>query len=434
MMRKMLVAVMVLGVIPAVMAWGADWPQFRGPDRDGKSPETGLLKSWPTEGPKLLWKVPGCGTGYSSPSIVGDTVYTAGDVGGQSSLVAFSTDGKPKGRFAFAAGGPGGEQAGMRSTPTVEGGSVYLLNPSGELFCAAANNLAKRWQVNILKTFKGRKGQWDLAESVLIDGNNVICTPGGPDATIVALDKRSGRTVWTSKGLSDEAAYASPIKITVGKIPMIVTMTGKGLVGVSATMGQFLWRYDRPANGTANCPSAVASGSRVFEATGYGTGGGAVDITVSGTKVTAQQAWETREMVCHHGGYVVVNDYVYGNHGGGYACLDFKTGQKKWSGAGVGKGSVIYADGMLYCLGEGGSVGLVEAKPDGFNQVSQFRLPPDGKGQAWAHLAIANGRLYIRHGDMLYCYDLKGQAAAGEKPAEKPAEKPVQKPVEKKAE
>jgi len=260
-----------------------------------------------------------------------------------------------------------------------------------------------------------------------VDGNKVICTPGGPDATIVALDKQKGSTVWTSKGLSDEAAYASPIKFTVDKVPMIATMTAKGLVGVSANTGQFLWRYDRPANGTANCPSPVVAGNRIFQATGYGQGGGAADIIVNGGAVTARQAWETKDMVCHHGGYVVVDGFIYGNHGGAYACLDLKTGEKKWTGKGPGKGSVIYADGMLYCLGENGSVGLIEAKPDGYKQTGQFKLPPEGQGQAWAHMAIANGRLYIRHGDMLYCYDIKDPAAAGEKPAEKPAAKPAEK-------
>jgi len=398
----------------AAMLSAADWPQFRGPERNGKSAETGLLKTWPDGGPKLLWKATGCGVGYSSPAIAKSAIYTAGDIGGQSCLVAFGTDGKAKGRLAFARGGPRGERAGMRSTPTVHGGMIYLLNPEGELLCASAANLRKRWQVNILRAFGGRNISWKLAESILVVGNMAVCTPGGQDAGIVALNRQNGKPIWASKGLSDQAAYASCMLMKVGRLPMITTMTAKGLVGVSAASGQFLWRWDRPANRTANCPSPVFEGNRIFEATGYGNGGGAVDIVVRGNRVSAQQAWETRDMVCHHGGYVLIDGHVYGNHGSGLACIDFKTGQTKWRGRGAGKGSVVYADGRLYCYGEGGTVALVEAKPDGYSLVSQFKLPAGGSGQHWAHPAIADGRLYIRHGDALFCFDIK--AAAQEKP------------------
>ena len=415
MIRKVLLAAIVLTVMPGALLSAADWPQFRGPNRDGSSPETGLLKTWPEGGPKLLWKATGCGVGYASPVIVGSTVFTAGDVGGQSSIIAFTTAGRRKGVLGFARGGPAGGYGGMRSTPTVDGAAVYVLNPDGELVCAQAATLRKAWQVNILQAFGGRNIGWKLAESVLVDGNNVICTPGGSNATIVALNKRNGRPVWKSTGLSDQAAYASSIKVTVGRLPMIVQMTANGLVGVSARNGQFLWRYNRPSNRTANCPSPVSAGNRVFQATGYGTAGGAVSIAIQGNRVLTRQAWDTRDMVCHHGGYVLTGEHVYGNNGGGIACIDFKTGQTKWKGSGAGKGATICADGMLYCLGEGGTVALVEAKPDAYKLVSRFSLPRDGRGQIWAHPAIANGRLYIRHGDVLYCYDIKGQQAEPKK-------------------
>jgi len=414
-MRGIASAVMMVVLLRLLSgpACGADWPQFRGPNRDGKSAETGLLRQWPVEGPTLLWKASGCGAGYASPIVAGDTIYTAGDVDGQACVVAFALDGKPKGRMPFARAS-GVDHPGFRSSPVIDGVILYILGADGDLVCANAKTLQRLWGLNVLQKFRGKAGGWKLAESPLIDGDKLICTPGGENATIVALDKKTGNTIWTSKGLSDSAEYASCIKFAVGNIPMYATMTKNGLVGVSANTGQFLWRYDRPANGTANCPSPVFSEGRVFEATGYGQGGGQVEIKVSGTQVTAAQTWETKDMVCHHGGYVVVDGCLYGNHGGGWNCLDWKTGQKKWTGRGVGKGCVIYADGMLYCQGESMSIGLVEAKPEKFNQVSSFRLPQDGKGELWAHPAIAGGRLYVRHGDVLYCYDIKapGDAAA----------------------
>jgi len=407
---KVCLAAAVLMVL-AGPAWSADWPQFRGPNRDGKSAETGLLKQWPAGGPTLLWKTPGCGDGYASPVVVGDTIYTAGDVGGQACLLSFSLDGKPKAKQPFARTAQF-DHPGFRSTPTVDKDLVFVLHPEGDLLCASAKNLQKTWQVNILQRFRGSGGSWKLAESVLVDGERVICTPGGPNATIAALNKRTGATLWASQGLSDKAAYASCIKFTVGNIPMIATMTEKGLVGVSANTGQFLWRYDRPANGTANCPSPVFADGRVFEATGYGKSGGQVQISVAGTRVSAAQTWDTKDMDCHHGGYVLVDGYLYGNNGGGWACIDWKTGETKYKGSGVGKGCVIYADGMLYCQNEGTTVGLVEATPARLNVASRFDLPRDGKGELWAHPAISNGRLYVRHGDYLFCYDIKAKADA----------------------
>jgi outer membrane protein assembly factor BamB len=411
-MRRLVFAAALATVLATwASARAADWPQFRGINRDGKSAETGLLKTWPAEGPKLLWTAKGCGVGFGSPAIAGGLVCVTGDVGGKGSLVVFDTDGKFKQAIPFARNNPKDQNGahGTRSTPTIEGGMIYVSAPFGELTCFDANTLQKKWEVNVQTQFKGQVPAWEYSDSPLIDGNNVIIAAGGPDATIVALDKAGGQTVWTSKGLSDGASYSSCIKVTVDGVPQIVTMTAAGLVGVSAGDGKFLWRYDRPSNKTANCPTAVAEGSRVFAASGYGSGGGAVDLKGAGGAVTAKEAWQTKDMNCHHGGYVLVDGFIYGNNGGGWACLDWKTGQTKYKENGVGKGSVIYADGMLYCLSEkGGTVGLSPATSGGLKIVSQFNIPKGGQGMVWAHPAISDGRLYIRHGDFLYCYDIKG--------------------------
>ncbi len=416
---------------PAISAYGDDWPQFRGPNRDGKSAETGLLKSWPEGGPKLLWTAKGCGEGYGSPVIVGSAIYIIGDVNGEAMLTNLDTEGQHKGQVAFGQANTKDPNHfnGGRSTPTFCGSAadtsatIYVGGALGEVACFDAKTFHKQWVVNIKEKFHGAMPHWEYAESPLVDGEKVICTPGGPDASIVALDRKTGKTVWTSKGLSDPAGYASCVKMTVDKVPMILAMTAKELVGVSAKTGQVLWHWDRPANGIANAPSPVFLGNRVFEATGYRTGGGAVDLKVTDNGVTATPAWDSKDMICHHGGYVLVDGFIYGNNdAAGWSCLDFKTGEMKWKDLGVGKGSVIYADGMLYTVSENAKareIGLVQASPEGLKLVSKFALPEGGQGAVWAHPAIANGRLYIRHGDVLFCYDIKG--AGGEKPVEKPA-------------
>ena len=405
---------MVISVIVVVSIQGGaladDWPQFGGPARNNISKETGLLKQWPPEGPQLLWTVSGCGTGFSSAAIAGGAIYVDGNAGQNCQMTAFDLSGNVKWQKPFGRAGKGGGHPGARSTPTVDGDSIYCLGPVGDLGCMDAKTGQLRWSVDIISRFKGRVPPWDLSESVLIDGNNVICTPGGPDATIVALNKRTGDTVWTSKGLSDAPGYASPIVFKAGPGRIIATLTQRGVVGVNAANGNFLWRYDRPANGTANVPSPVFYKDSVFCATGYGRGGGLIRVSASATGSSVQQVWETADLVNHHGGYVIVDDHIYGySDRGGWMCLDFNSGARVWANGGIGKGSVIYADGMLYCLSEGRTVGLMKANPEKYELVSQFKLSTRGAEPSWAHPSIANGRLYLRDDDKLMCYDVKGK-------------------------
>ncbi len=414
-MARALFCALALTLVLSPVAMADDWPQFRGPNRDGKSTETDLLKQWPQGGPELLLTVKGAGIGYSSPTIVGERIYVSGDVEGKNRLAMFDLQGKQLKQVEIGKPHPDRQYPGARSSPTVdkESGLVFVLGPYGELLCANANTLEVEWRVNVAERFKARTPGWRYAESVLVDGNNIIVAPGGPDATIAALNKRNGATVWTSKGLSDGASYASCMKTTIDGVPQIVYLTSKALVGVSANNGQPLWSYARPSNKTANCPSAVFDGRRIFAATGYGTGGGAVDITIQRNPVSikAEQAWETKDMVCHHGGYVLVDGFLYGNHGRGWSCLDWKTGERKFYDAGVGKGSIIYADGMLYMMSEnGGTVALAEATPEGYKEAGRFRIPQEQEGQTWAHLSIANGRLYARHNDNIYVYNISAKA------------------------
>jgi outer membrane protein assembly factor BamB len=419
--RRILAAALAAALLLAATLSAADWPQFRGPDRDAKSTETGLLKTWPADGPKLLWTATGCGAGYGSPSISGSTIYLTGDVDGKACVLAFDLDGKLKNHVAF-----GKENTvdptkyfGTRSTPTVEGGFVYVAGAFGEMACLDAKTLTQSWQINIREKFTAKTPQWEYADSPLVDGENLICTPGGANASIVALNKKTGETVWTSQGLSDRAAYASCAKMTVDKLPMIVTMTHSGLVGVNAKTGQFLWRNDRAANKYPICSSPVFSGNRIFG--GNGLAAGAVDLTVADGAVTAAEAWTTKDMLSRTGGFVLVDGYVYGSNSSSWACIDFKTGQKKWNEPGVGMGSLLYADGLLYTVGETShKVALVKASPEGFTVVSEFPLPQMpglGKDPLWAYPAIANGRLYIRFWDVLFCYDIRGDGKVSSKPS-----------------
>jgi outer membrane protein assembly factor BamB len=293
-----------------------------------------------------------------------------------------------------------GQHPGCRATPTIDNGKLYLASGVGLVRCYEAKTGKGIWSRDLNAEFGGANPTWGRGESVLIHENAAIVTPGGSNA-IVALNKETGATIWTSSGLDDAAAYASPTAIDFEGHPIIVQVTAKGLVAVDARDGRFLWRNDRVANKTANCPSPVYANGYVFAASGYGTGGACMRLGVKDGRVTAEQVWETRDMVCHHGGYVVVDGYIYGNHGQGWNCLELATGRKVWEGQGVGKGSVIYADGMLYTYGEnGGRIGLVEATPKEFHLVSEFSVA--GTNQSWAHLSISDGRLYARYDDNLY--------------------------------
>lgn len=392
------------------LSLAADWPQWRGPNRDGRSPDKGLLKSWPDGGPNLLWKAMGLGSGFSSPAVVGDTVYISGDTGEDLILSALDLKGEVKWRKEHGAGWAGSRSPGAMGSPVVDEGKVYLLSAHGMLKCYDAQDGSAEWEVDITGPLGGRVPGYGYSESPLVYKSMVIVTPGGRNC-IAALNKRNGSTVWTSSGLNDPAGQASCIAVEFQGLPLIVQMTGKGMVGVDARGGEFLWRCDRAVSGAA-CASPAYADGYCFGATGYGNGGACVQLSVEGGAIRATQVWETKEMICHHGGYVIHEGHLYGNHLNGWNCLDLATGQKKWSGNGVGKGSICYADGMLYTYGEsGGWMGLVRADPDRFEETGQFRVP--GRGQSWAYPVVISGRLFLRYDDVLYCYDVRGKDFAG---------------------
>ena len=395
-------------------AGAAEWPQWRGPNRDGISAETGLLKQWPEKGPKLLWTAKGLGIGYASVAVANGLIYTAGNVGAEMKLIAIDLDGQTKWQVkvgpACKAGSPG-----SRGTPTIDGGKVYYEDANGNVVCLDAKTGEKVWALNILKEFKGRNIEWALSESLLVDGDNVIASPGGPKIGVVALDKNTGKTVWTCKGTDSQPSYASPILVEYKGLRQIVTMNSQAALGIHAKTGELLWRLPHKTEYDANCTTPVYHDGFVFIDSGYRSGGELLQLTVDGEKCSAKEVWRTKVLDNHHGGVVFVDGYLYGAAMGGssppraWVCLDFKTGDVKYQTAGVGKGSVTYADGMLYTMSETGNVGLVVASPEGHKVVSRFHIPPGGSGEAWAHPVICGGRLYLRHGDVLFAFDIQAK-------------------------
>lgn len=396
-----------------------DWPQFRGPNRDGKSLETGLLKQWPEAGPKLLRTISDIGGGFSSPVISGDRLYVTGKFGDDLKILSFDLSGtklweKTHGPAFQERHAPHTPYPGARAAPTVDGDMVHLLGCLGRLTAYRSSDGEPVWSVDVVKELGGRVPPWGYTESVLIGGDKLICTPGGEKAgTFAALDKKTGQVLWQSKEVTARAEYASPILIDHDNVRQVVTMSRSGLVAVSPENGRFLWQHNRvaklgtPETTTAHGNSPAYSDGYVFEATSYHTRGGcAVTLTPVASGVKAELAWESPKLNCEHGGYVIVDGHVYMNQSAGWSCLELKTGKEKWSGRGPGKGSIIFGDGMLYCLGENGTMGLIEAIPTVFKMVSSFDLPK-GDGPCWTHPVISDAKLYLRWNDHLYVYDIK---------------------------
>ena len=388
------------------------WPRFHGPKGDNLSAETGLLKKWPPQGPRLLWTVEGLGFGYSSVSISQATIYTAGNIDERTAITALDLDGKIRWRFneckAYI-----GHMLGTRATPTIDGDRLYHKTPLGDVVCLNAKTGEKIWGLNILEEFGSENITWALAESLLVDGDRVICCLGGPDTAVVALDKMTGKTVWKSASADgDLASYSSPIVVEHGGLRMILAMTAKALIGVNADTGKLLFRFPHETTHDANVATPIFHDGQVFISSGYGTTGSVlVKLTVRGSNVTAEKVWGSRELDNHHGGVILVDGYLYGAshrfNKAKWICLDWKTGEMKYAEKGVGKGSATYAEGMLYTLSSRHIMGLVKATPDGHELSGKFEIPDLGKSTSRSHPVICGGRLYIRHNVYLYAYDVK---------------------------
>jgi outer membrane protein assembly factor BamB len=416
----------VVAALPDTNLGGASasWPTFRGPDRSGVSKETGLLQSWPEEGPKLVWRTKGAGRGYASLAIADGRMLTLGD--GPSTaedddeyLVAFSQiDGKPLWKLrtgaAWTSGSPNWQSS--RSTPTIAGDAVYVLTPFGDLVCAGVVDGKERWRKNLEKDFEGKKGdKWGYSESVLIDGDHVICTPGGEKNTMVALDKKTGKLFWSAVRPGDRGAgHASIVISEIGGKRVYVQTTGGGALGVQASDGKLLWSYEIEKT-TAVAPTPIVRGDLVFFSAGYKRGGALLKQAPGGeTGVQVEEIYPlNKELANKHGGIVLVGDYLYGDSDdqGIPFCADLMTGEIKWKSRTSGRNSAALtaADGRIYVHSADGTMSLVKADPEKFEEVGTFKLPDAGERPGWMHPVVFDGKLYIREQDEIFCYDVKAK-------------------------
>lgn len=406
-MKKLLsVAAAMVSSVAVIQA--ADWPQWQGADRTRISKETGLLKEWPSSGPPVVWTATGLGNGYGSMAVAGERVFVQGTRGGNSVVIALNrADGKEVWSKALGRSSDDDRGPGPRSTPTVDGDRLYILTESGDLACIKTDGAAV-WQRNILKEFGGSQLRWLISESPLVDGAHVVVSPGGRGAGMVKLDKMTGKTVWQTSELSDNAGYSSAIVADVQGVRTYLTFTAVAGVGVRASDGKVMFRYERAANRVANITTPVFFENKVFFTSAYDTGAGLVNLTAQNGTVSASEVYFTREMKNHHGGVVLVNGYLYGFDDSILTCIEFATGKRVWRDRSVGKGSVIVADGDLYIQSETNMFALAAASPSGYSEKGRFSFVDKGL-PSWAHPVVSGGRLYVRNQDTLMAYNIRGK-------------------------
>jgi outer membrane protein assembly factor BamB len=404
-MRKLILTLTFVLALGAAEPWTQtpDWFQWRGPNRDGISAETGLMKTWPAQGPPLAWRTTGAGIGYSSFAASGGRLYTLGGRGNREHVIAFdAASGKrvwetPLGNLFSNDRGDG-----PRGTPVIDGERLYALGGNGDFACVDLKTGKAIWSKNLLRDFGGENIGWGLSESPLVTGDRVLVQAGGPDAAIVAMNKTDGKVLWRKH--SDEAGYSSAVLAQVAGTPQAVFFTGQRALGVSVRDGRELWSYDKVANRTANIATPVVAGNRVFLSSDYGTGAALLELTPTG----AREVYFTREMRNHHSSSVLVDGFLYGFSGSILTAMRLTDGTVAWRDRSVGKGSLIFADGRLYLYSENGVVGLASAVPDGYREHGRFRIEA-GSLPTWSHPIISNGRLILRDQDNVYAYNIRQQ-------------------------
>jgi len=399
------VALLFIGLLLIAVAGNAQPTQWRGEGSRGIYNETGLLKSWPAAGPEIIWQAEGLGEGHSSPVFANGKIYLSGELNGTGYIFCLAPDGK----ISWKA--PYGEEwtesyAGSRSTPVVDGNSLYIYSAKGIVTCMDASNGSVKWKKDVIKELGGKNITWGVNETLVIDEEKLFVTPGGPVNNIVALDKKDGSLIWSCKAEGEPSAYCTPLLVKLPSRKLLVTHTEKHFIGVDADNGKFLWSYPWTNQWAVHANTPLYADGALFCFSGYGQGGVKLNLSEDGSKIT--KAWYNEKADSRIGGAVLVNGYIYlsGDKTRDWQCIDWKTGEQKYSSRVVNPGNVIYADGMLYCFGYNGDLALVEAKPEGFNVVSKTKLKSPG-AQHWAHLVINDGHLYVRDGGLLICYKIK---------------------------
>lgn len=407
---------MILSLFAVNSVTAGDWPQFHGPRRDNRSDETGLLRQWPEGGPKLIWKAGGIGQGFVTVAIVDGMIYTTGNIDKDTVITAMDMSGKEiwkrKNGPAYTRSHPG-----SRSTPTIAEGKLYNMNGDGDLICMDARTGMTIWAVDVFEKFEGRMISWGISESPLIDGNNVVCCPGGEDVGMAALDKDTGQTKWTCRGIGDKPGYTSAMIVDYQGLRQIVTLMSDSAIGVAAETGKLLWQYPHKVRFGVNCDKPIYHEGHIFLFGTWGRGATMLKLNVEGNDCSVEEVWRTAELDNEHGGVMIVDGYLYGQADGNHkrrhlACLEMKTGKTMWTARelhGERSASLTFADGMLYVVSDQGEIGLVRPNPKKLEIVSQFELPKKDQGVFYAHPVVCGGRLYIRHGEFLYAYDIDGE-------------------------
>ena len=401
----------MLASLVLLLLWGrkglaeGEWPQWRGPNRDGISKETGLLKQWPSQGPPMEWKTSGADQGYSSMSVSDGRLFTMGAREDREFIITFDVKtGKSLWVTAHGSRFKNDRGDGPRGTPTVEGDRLYALGGNGDLSCLETRTGKSVWTVNLLEKFGGSNAHWGLSESPLIVGERILVNAGGPNASIVALNKKDGSVIWKSQ--SDRAGYSSAMLLDLGGISQAIFFTASRTLGVDVRDGRLLWEYAKVANGTANIATPIIRDNRVFVSSDYGTGCALLELKSSSNGIAAQEIYFNRDMKNHHSSSILIGDTLYGFSSAILTAMHFDDGKLLWKDRSVGKGSLVYADGHLYCFSENGVVGLVEASPEAYREKGRFSIKQESL-PTWSHPIIAGGHLYLRDQDSIYSFDVR---------------------------
>jgi outer membrane protein assembly factor BamB len=390
-------------------AGAQNWPQFHGPNRDNISTETGLLESWPTEGPALLWTARGLGHGFSTVAIAAGTIYTAGNVADDTVITALDLNGKTRWQVSNGAAWTK-DYPGTRATPTIDANRLYHQSPLGSLVCLDAETGRRIWQINTLEKFQSKPPRWALAESLLIDGDRLIACPGGPQTCMVALHKKTGDLLWQAPSTGELAGYASPTLAEHQGLRIIIALTAKAMIGVNAETGDLFWHVPHESYADENIHMPIFHQGCIFVST-LKAGSVKWKLDVTGSSASVEELWRTTEMDNHHGGVLLLDGTLYGTstfrNRNLWIGLDWETGRRLFADKGVGKGSLTYADGHLYTFSIDRAMGLVRPTPAGLDIVSSFMITEGGEGKSWPHPVVCGGRLYLRHGQFLYAYDIR---------------------------
>ena len=402
MKRTILILAALTLTLPAL---AIDWPQWRGANRDGVNPEKNLLDEWPADGPKLLWRSEGLGAGFSSVSTSKGRLFTMGDGKESSHVYCLSVKDGSKIWTSRAIGKTGGNYKGTRSTPTVVGDLLYALGQFGDLVCLKTATGAEVWRTSLKTNYGGRPGGWNYTESPLVDGDKIIVTPGGKKGAVIALNRMTGKLIWKSADFTDGAQYSSLIISEFGGERQYIQLTGQNVVGLAAGTGKVLWQAARKGR-TATVSTPIFHDGSLFVTSSYGVGCNGFKISYDGTRFSAKQTYANKTIANHHGGCILVGNYIYGSSGSTLACIDLKTGEEMWRERSAGKGAIVVADSKIILRAEKGPVALVALSPKAYKEISRFSQPDRTRASAWSHPVVSDGVLYLKDQGLLLAYDL----------------------------